>query len=64
MARGPGLQLLVLVLVLVVLFVLELLLLQLSKARVVTVRSTCHNRTVCARAVCTYAGTHEYRQLL
>ena len=64
MAREPGLQLLVLVLVLVVLFVLELLLLQLRKARVVTVRSTYHSRTVCARAVCTYAGTHAYRQLL
>ena len=62
MARGLWLQLLVLVLVLVVLSVLELLLLQLRKARVVTVSSTYHNRTVCARAVCTCTGTYACRQ--
>ena len=57
-------MLLVLVLVPIVLFMLRLLLLQLRKALVVTVSSTYHSRTVCARAVCTYAGTHAYRQLL
>ena len=55
---------LVLVLVILVLFMLELLLLLLRKALVVTVSSTYHSCTVCARAVCTYAGTHAYRQLL
>ena len=53
-----GLVLLVLVLVPIVLFMLRLLLLQLRKARVVTVSSTYHSRTVCERAVCTYAGRY------
>ena len=53
---------LVLVLVILVLFMLELLLLLLRKARVVTVSSTYHSCTVCAGAVCTYAGTPAYRQ--
>ena len=59
-------MLLVLVLVPIVLFMLRLLLLQLRKARVVTVSSTYHSRTVCARAVSVrmQAGTHAYRQLL
>ena len=35
---------------------------QLRKARVVTVSSTYHSRAMCARAVCTYAGTPAYRQ--
>ena len=52
-ARGLGLQLLALAPLLVVLFVLELLLQQLRKARVITVSSTHHSRTMCARAVCT-----------
>ena len=33
-----------------------------EKGRVVTISSTYHNRTVCARAVYTYAGTHASRQ--
>ena len=61
-ARGLGLLVLVLVLVILVLFMLELLLLLLRKARVVTVSSTYHRCTVCAGAVCTYAGTHASRQ--
>ena len=61
-ARGLGLQLLALAPLLVVLFVLELLQLQLRKARVVTVSSTYHSRTVCARAVCTCTGTYACHQ--